>query len=93
MSTIKKIKVYNMESSNGNIIPNQFEIQTDEGEYFQSYNCTIVAVIKGKTFLDKTHWDYSKTTGKYRNIFLDENIKETREKIKSGEYTLIDLNN
>ena len=34
----------------------------------------------------------SNTTGKYRNIFLDENINETKKKIKSGEYKLVDLN-
>jgi|TARA_R100000479_G_scaffold54981_1_gene26072 hypothetical protein len=46
----------------------------------------------GKVFLDKNYWDYSTTTGKYRNAFLGENIAETRKKIKSGEYILVDLN-
>ena len=42
--------------------------------------------------LDQKYWNYSNTTGKYRNIFLNENITETRKKIKSGEYKLTDLN-
>ena len=42
-----------------------------------------------KKWLDK--WDYSVTTSKYRNIFLNENKKETEKKIKSGEYVLTDL--
>ena len=46
----------------------------------------------GKTFLDKTYWNYSVTTGKYRNQFLGETKKETEAKIKSGEYILTDLN-
>ena len=87
------MKVYNMESPNGNKVANQFEIYTDEGRYFQSYN-SIIAFIdnNGKTFLDEYYWDYSKTTGKYRNIFLNEGIVETRKKIKSGEYKLKELN-
>jgi len=46
----------------------------------------------GKTQLDEKYWDYSKTTGKYRNQFLGENKKETEKKIASGEYILTDLN-
>ena len=43
-------------------------------------------------YLDQKYWNYSNTTGKYRNIFLGETIKDTRAKIKSGEYILTDLN-
>jgi hypothetical protein len=42
--------------------------------------------------LDETYWDYSKTTGKYRNLFLGETKSETEKKIKSGEYILTNLN-
>ncbi len=35
-------------------------------------------------------WDYSKTTGKYRNQFLDENKKATEEKIRQGVYLIVD---
>lgn len=42
--------------------------------------------------LDRNYWDYSTTTGKYRNRFLGENKAETLKKIKSGEYKLTDLN-
>jgi hypothetical protein len=45
-----------------------------------------------KTSLDRSKWDYSQTTGKYRNQFLGETKKETEAKIASGEYELIDLN-
>lgn len=90
--TIKKISVENMESSRGNLVPNQFKIYTDDGVYFQSYRTIIAARIKGKTLLDTDKWDYSRTTGKYRNQFLGENTAETRKKIKSGEYTLVNLN-
>jgi len=90
---ITKIKVSNLTSNNGNKIPNQFEIRTNKGVYFQSYN-TIIAFWnnKGQIFLDSNAWDYSRTTGKYRNQFLGENIAETRKKIASKEYKLKNLN-
>lgn len=95
MDTIKKVKVENMCSPRGNKeVPNQFIIRTDEGAYFQSYSSIIAfkPYGEGKTVLDADKWDYSTTTGKYRNQFLGESIEDTRRKIKSGEYVLADLN-
>lgn len=43
-------------------------------------------------YLDEKDWDYSKTTGKYRNLFLNEGIAETRKAILNGQYKLVDLN-
>ena len=87
------MKVSNMKSARGNKVPNQFIIRTKDGTYFQSYQ-SIIALIKndGSVVLDSYYWDYSRTTGKYRNEFLMEGIAETREKIASGEYQLTDLN-
>lgn len=82
-----------MTSPNGNNIPNQFEIRTEKGIYFQSYQSMIAfKEYGGDITLDSNKWDYSVTTGKYRNIFLGEGIAETRKKIASGEYKLADLN-
>ena len=94
MRTIKKIQVRNMISPSwkGGEVPNQFIITTDEGTYFQSYNSIIVANIKGRVYLDMEMWDYSVTTGKYRNSFLGETRKETERKIRLGEYKLTALN-
>ena len=47
---------------------------------------------ENQIYLDEYYWDYSVTTGKYRNQVLCENIKETRKKIDSGEYILTNLN-
>ena len=44
-----------------------------------------------RTYLNVNAWDYSRTTGKYRNIFLGETKRETEKKIKSGAYILKDL--
>lgn len=74
-------------------VKNQFLINTDEGEYFQSYN-TIIAFIdnEGKITLDKDAWDYSVTTSKYRNKFTGLTTQETKKKIEVGEIQLRDLN-
>jgi len=88
-----KIKVQNMASSKGNDIPNQFIISTKDGIYFQSYNSIIAFKSRdGKTYLDSYYWEYSKTTGKYRNLFLNETKKDTEQKIKDGTYILTNLN-
>jgi len=73
-------------------VNNQFAIQTSTGMILQSYNSIIVFVSEGKVYLDAERWDYSNTTGKYRNRFLGETKKDTERKIKSGEYTLTNLN-
>ena len=96
-----KINVSNMVSSSGNHVPNQFQIYGRDNngwffKIFQSYSTTIAKVStydgKKRVFLDINSWDYSTTTGKYRNIFLNEKKQDTLKKIKSGEYQLINLN-
>tara|TARA_R100001143_G_C3347489_1_gene127634 strand:+ start:280 stop:531 length:252 start_codon:yes stop_codon:yes gene_type:complete len=82
-----------MTSSKGNLVPNQFVIRTSNARIFQSYSSTIAKILNsGKVFLDEYYWDYSRTTGKYRNQFLNENMADTRKKINNGEYILKDLN-
>jgi len=88
------VKVRNMKSSNGNSVANQFEIKTDDATYLQSYNSIIAKRMdSGVIYLDEYYWDYSVTTGRYRNMFLFENKKQTQAKIDSGEYILTNLNN
>lgn len=90
---IPKVTVRNMTGSSERDVVNQFEITTPEARYFQSYRSIIIACwFEGETYLDKNYWDYSTTTGRYRNIFLGETKRETEAKIKSGEYRLVDLN-
>jgi len=86
------VKVENITSRAGNAVKNQFIITTDTATLFQSYSTVIVKKEAGKVYIDKNDWDYSRTTGKYRNIFLNETKKETEKKIASGEYILTDLN-
>ena len=89
------MKVENMLSNKGNSIPNQFIITNDEWVIFQSYD-TIIArysLDKMKIQLDAEYWDYSKTTAKYRNIFLGMTTQETKKHIKKGFIILTNLNN
>lgn len=92
LSTIKGVKVRQMEGHAGGGVVNQFEITTKHGTYFQSYQTVIAFRGCGHVFLDKDSWNYSTTTGKYRNLFLGEDRKATERKIKSGEYILAKLN-
>ncbi len=84
--------IENMTNKNGRVVQNQFIIRDNNAVYFQSYNSIIVKQENGKTYLDVYYWDFSTTTGKYRNMFLGETKKETRAKIKNGTYILTYLN-
>ena len=89
------MRVENFTNSRGNKVKNQFCIQDNGVIYFQSYDSIIAKKeVEGNNItLDRKYWDYSTTTGRFRNLFLGENIAETRKKIASGEYKLDDLQN
>ena len=86
------MKITNMIGRTGKNVPNQFVVTDGEKTWFQSYNSIIAVIENGKVTLDQKFWNYSKTTGKYRNEFLGETRKETEVKIQSGEYQLKNLN-
>lgn len=86
MKTLPKVSQMISERS-GRPVKNQFIVTTEDGEWFQSYNSLIAfkPFGNGKILIGKD-WDYSVTTGKYRNQFLGEGKKETERKLESGEY-------
>ena len=99
------MKVQNMIGNAGEPVRNQFVIEESGngalGNFtrrrtFQSYDSVIAVVTQWpdqtQVVLDASAWDYSKTTGRYRNLFLGETKAETARKIKSGEYELANLN-
>ena len=91
------MKVENMQNSSGRAIPYQFIVTDGLVTVFQSYDSIICrkevfSAAAPKIELNREKWDYSKTTGKYRNQFLGETKKETEKKIKDGTYILTDLN-
>ena len=87
-----KVRVENMVSpTSGREVPNQFIIHMNGVKYFQSYSTVIAKIEKGKTYLDLA-WNYSRTTGKYRNQFLNMTTEETRKAIKNGDIVVTSLN-
>ena len=116
---MKNAKAYNMESRNGNPVPNQIIIEEYQGNgtdgyytelVFQSYGTTIAILTKienrntighitnDSLILDKDNWDYSRTTLKYLNKFINENTEfntdtaEIRKLIKQEAIQLESLN-
>ena len=92
---MSNVKVAQMLNDRGQAVKNQFYIfdQDNSVVMFQSYNSIIAKRYNnGNVELDQNYWDYSLTTGKYRNVFLAEKKPETEEKIKQGIYKLVDLN-
>lgn len=85
------MEITKMKSPKGNIVPNQYDITFENKRIFKSYESVIVMIRNDKVYLDTKYWNYSNTTGKYRNQFLGETKKETEIKIESGEYVLTDL--
>jgi len=87
-------KVKNFKSSKSGLpIANQFRITLQNGiEVFQSYNSIICIKADGEVYLDYDRWNYSKTTSKYRNIFLNESTVDTVKKIGLGQYGCVRLN-
>jgi len=85
--------VRNMTGRTGRPVANQFIITTDQGQFFQSYE-TVIAFRnrRGVLCLDRDAWDYSTTTGKYRNQFTGFDKAETERRIRSGEIVLANLN-
>ena len=77
----------------GNRAPSTQEVkQTENGTMLVSYNTNIAKIEGGDVTLDERYWDYSRTTGFYRNQYLGEGIAETHKKIEAGVYTLANLN-
>ena len=95
MDKIYSATVENFKSNrSGNPIANQFVITIENGDkIFQSYKSVIaIKTFCGKVQIDVDKWNYSRTTSRYRSIFLNENTKQTRDKINNGTYLLTDLN-
>lgn len=65
------LKVENLMGRSGKVA-NQFRISGDGKDVFQSYESTIITVdYTAKTITIGEDYDYSRTTGKYRNQFME----------------------
>lgn len=76
------IKIQNMLTSSGGKAANQFVIIDEKGDkYFQSYDSKIALITSdGCIYLDPIYWNYSTTTSKYRNIFLNKSTDEIKKR-------------
>ena len=84
---MKDLKVQNV-NNNGREVSNQFEIFYEENnkyyKIFQSYENTIIKWENGIIFEVVSHWDYSRTTGLYRNILTKTTKKEFEKMLKNN---------
>lgn len=82
---MKNLKVQNIENNGGNV-PNQFLISYEENgknyEVFQSYSSMILKWKNGLIIEVGSDWDYSRTSGKYRNLLTRMNKKEFEKMLK-----------
>lgn len=86
-------RVVPMLNSSGKAVPNQNMIEQGFMLWFQSYD-TIIArknLATGEVVLDPEH-GCSRTTARYRNIFLNADSAQVKAKIKDGTYKVANLN-
>ena len=103
----KYLTVENIVSDSGNSIANQFVLNDYNNSkiVFQSYNSMIIEIDRlNKVVTVGEDYDYSVTTGKYRNIFFRDYAPETLSGLKDlktlrraitdgfyGDYTIVAL--
>lgn len=83
------MRVKNMRSDRGNTIANQFVIMDEKHNTitFQSYNSEIVCIdYHNETITIFSNYDYSRTTGKYRNKFMHDYGFKDMDNKKNFEY-------
>ena len=82
------IKVQNVYNENGKAVANQYLIFWSDGsdtfELYQSYQSSIILWKNGLIQEVYPEWCYSKTTGKYRNMFTGLTLKKLNEYIKEN---------
>ena len=80
------VAVKNMFGSSGREVPNQFVISFENGRIYQSYKSVIVVeLFRSNKYYLGGHWNYSRTTAKYRNLFLNKIKAEIENDIKGGQ--------
>jgi len=87
-----KIKLLRFISPRGKENSNNFIVITEKGQYLISYQLTVVFQKRNGEILLDPRWNFSRATAKFRNKFLSEETAETRRKIESGEYKVVNLN-
>ena len=87
---MSNVKVAQMLNNRGQAVKNQFYIFDKHCVLFQSYNSIIVKKYSdGLVELDQNYWDFSKTTGKYRNVFLGKRNQKLKERLNKVSTNLL----
>ena len=86
------VKVEPMKGNTGNAVANQYIINDNGRVSFQSYDSIIATIVDGEIFLDSIYWNYSKTTSKYLNKFLNMTSREVHNAINTDSILFADLN-
>jgi len=88
------MKIYNMQSDNGQPVANQFVCEHKGVTVFRSYAMVIAEKENGTTTLDPK-WNCSNATTKYLCRFLGEGLKkkDIEKGIATGAYKVKNLNN
>jgi len=77
----------------GDAVVNQFEIITDDGRYFQSYDKMIAFVNNDDVIhLDLDFYKFSSTTSTYLYRFLGLGARALQQKINNGQVQLLYMN-
>lgn len=75
------------------IKPNTLELTDDNGcQYLQFHRTIVVKYRAGDGFTLDPRWDCSKTTTGRVSGYIGIAPKEIRERIKTGQYKVVDLN-
>jgi len=71
---------------------NQFVVKFEKGQIFQSYKSIVAVTFYNfeKYFLGSA-WSYSRTTGKYRNIFLNNTKEDVLKDIKNKKAIVLNI--
>ena len=96
------MKVRNMQSpTTGREVANQFVITDEETNRvtFQGYDSEIITIDRDKKVMTVgKDWDYSQTTGRYRNSFMEDQgfwematTKDFRKYLKAGKIDNFDI--
>ena len=84
---MKNLRVQNVKN-NGREVSNQFEIFYEKNnkhyKIFQSYGRMIVKLENCIIIEVGVDWDYSRTTGKYRNILTNSTKKEFEKMLQNN---------
>lgn len=85
-------KILKQEINVSQFATNHTVIESNLGTMLTSYDSNIVFIPRDENIIYLgRNWDYSKTTGKYRNMFLGYDKKELEKMIKEGKAKVVAL--